>query len=217
MIPYADPRLPRPLVNGVKSTGVLYDPDVSLPEQEDRAADHAATGGALYTEMRHEALRKASELLSTAPYPHYAANRRHTLPECVSHPTTRTICSSLRIDLAWVWRQVHIPLSWIAALSKRGRRHRTDHRCVPSSSALSEPVAHSFLARTGRLMSKRRSGQKLVFYDIEGQGARVQIMAMSSKHQSHSEKLSPEEEFKFVHHDLLRRGDLVGTNPHTIH
>jgi hypothetical protein len=96
----------------------------------------------------------------------------------------------------------------------------------------------------GRLMSKRRSGQKLVFYDLEGQGGHLQLMALANKHQptpgsrlslslsfslcflpfltilelifvgvgfSSGGKLSDEEEFRFVHHDLLRRGDLVGT------
>lgn len=31
-------------------------------------------------------------------------------------------------------------------------------------------------------MSKRRSGQKLLFYDLEGQGSRLQVMAMMDKH-----------------------------------
>jgi lysyl-tRNA synthetase class II len=35
----------------------------------------------------------------------------------------------------------------------------------------------------GRLMSKRRSGQKLVFYDLEGQGGHLQLMALANKHQ----------------------------------
>jgi lysyl-tRNA synthetase class II len=33
-------------------------------------------------------------------------------------------------------------------------------------------------------MSKRRSGQKLIFYDLEGQGGRIQLMALASKHQT---------------------------------
>jgi lysyl-tRNA synthetase class 2 len=64
-------------------------------------------------------------------------------------------------------------------------------------------------------MSKRSAGQKLLFYDLEGQGARLQLMALAAKHRpSLDAKLSAEDEFRFVHHDLLRRGDLVVVEGH---
>jgi len=97
-------------------------------------------------------------------------------------------------------------------------------------------------------MSKRSAGQKLLFYDLEGQGARLQLMALAAKHRPSlglssallcsalfcagsqltaaiaacmldlmpDAKLSAEDEFRFVHHDLLRRGDLVGTTHHLL-
>lgn len=124
-----------------------------------------ATGGALYTETRRQALRSAAEVLGTPAYPHYTAARRHTLPEVAAR---------------------------FGGLQ-------------PSQSM--EEVS---VQVTGRLMSKRRSGQKLVFYDLEGQGGHLQLMALANKHQpTPGGKLTAEEEFRFVHHDLLRRGDLV--------
>eukprot|EP00761_Pharyngomonas_kirbyi_P012781 gb/GECH01012808.1/.p1 GENE.gb/GECH01012808.1/~~gb/GECH01012808.1/.p1 ORF type:complete len:648 (+),score=180.47 gb/GECH01012808.1/:1-1944(+) len=54
---------------------------------------------------------------------------------------------------------------------------------------------------TGRLYSKRGTG-KLVFYDLQSDGGKVQIMSDLSSYKS-------EEEFKKIH-DLLRRGDIIG-------
>ncbi|WFD00795.1 lysine--tRNA ligase [Malassezia yamatoensis] len=53
----------------------------------------------------------------------------------------------------------------------------------------------------GRLHNMRSSGQKLRFYDLHGEGVRVQIMAQLQDH--------TDGDFVAAH-DLLRRGDVVG-------
>ncbi|SHO76650.1 Lysyl-tRNA synthetase [Malassezia sympodialis ATCC 42132] len=53
----------------------------------------------------------------------------------------------------------------------------------------------------GRLHNMRASGQKLRFYDLHGEGVKIQIMAQMQDHR--------EGDF-FAVHDLLRRGDVVG-------
>lgn len=53
----------------------------------------------------------------------------------------------------------------------------------------------------GRLHNMRASGQKLRFYDLHGEGVKVQIMAQLQDH--------TDGDF-LAEHDLLRRGDVVG-------
>ena len=53
----------------------------------------------------------------------------------------------------------------------------------------------------GRLHNMRASGQKLRFYDLHGEGVKVQIMAQLQDH--------TDGDF-LAAHDLLRRGDVVG-------
>lgn len=52
----------------------------------------------------------------------------------------------------------------------------------------------------GRIHNKRASGAKLRFYDLHGEGVKIQVMASAS---------DAETDFVAVH-DLLRRGDIVG-------
>uniref|UniRef100_A0A2P2KDD8 Lysine--tRNA ligase n=1 Tax=Rhizophora mucronata TaxID=61149 RepID=A0A2P2KDD8_RHIMU len=55
----------------------------------------------------------------------------------------------------------------------------------------------------GRIMSKRSSSSKLFFYDLHGQGAKVQVMADASK--------SGMDETEFAEiHNSVKRGDVVG-------
>ncbi|KAI7866115.1 lysyl-tRNA synthetase [Spinellus fusiger] len=54
---------------------------------------------------------------------------------------------------------------------------------------------------SGRIHNKRASGAKLRFYDLHGEGVKVQIMAAAQD--------SEEEGYTEIH-DLLRRGDIVG-------
>ncbi|KAG8963022.1 lysyl-tRNA synthetase [Tulasnella sp. 419] len=54
----------------------------------------------------------------------------------------------------------------------------------------------------GRLHNMRSSGQKLRFYDLHGEGTKVQIMAQAQDSPSVDEFLST--------HSLFRRGDIVG-------
>ncbi|WFD36463.1 lysine--tRNA ligase [Malassezia cuniculi] len=61
---------------------------------------------------------------------------------------------------------------------------------------IEEPVAVA-----GRLHNMRASGQKLRFYDLHGEGVKIQIMAQLQDH--------TEGDF-FEAHDILRRGDVVG-------
>jgi lysyl-tRNA synthetase class 2 len=57
---------------------------------------------------------------------------------------------------------------------------------------------------TGRLLSKRNSSKSLIFYDLRGDGARLQIKAERQQYRG-QEGIGFDEA-----HALLRRGDLVG-------
>lgn len=52
----------------------------------------------------------------------------------------------------------------------------------------------------GRIHAKRPSGAKLIFYDLRGEGVKIQIMA---------DQRSSEDDFAYIH-GKLRRGDIVG-------
>ncbi|XP_060644010.2 lysine--tRNA ligase isoform X1 [Anolis sagrei] len=54
----------------------------------------------------------------------------------------------------------------------------------------------------GRIHAKRASGGKLIFYDLRGEGVKLQVMANSRNYKS-------EEEFVHIN-NKLRRGDIVG-------
>lgn len=56
----------------------------------------------------------------------------------------------------------------------------------------------------GRIHSMRESGAKLIFYDLRGEGVKLQVMANAKLYSS-------EEEFETVT-NKLRRGDIVGIN-----
>ncbi|KAK7827018.1 lysine--trna ligase, partial [Quercus suber] len=55
----------------------------------------------------------------------------------------------------------------------------------------------------GRIMSKRSSSSKLFFYDLHGDGAKVQVMADASKSDMEEEEFS-------TFHSTVKRGDIVG-------
>uniref|UniRef100_A0A8C8ZLA8 Lysine--tRNA ligase n=1 Tax=Prolemur simus TaxID=1328070 RepID=A0A8C8ZLA8_PROSS len=54
----------------------------------------------------------------------------------------------------------------------------------------------------GRIHAKRASGGKLIFYDLRGEGVKLQVMANSRNYKS-------EEEFTHIN-NKLRRGDIIG-------
>eukprot|EP00735_Rhodelphis_limneticus_P008960 TRINITY_DN2427_c0_g1::TRINITY_DN2427_c0_g1_i1::g.8937::m.8937 TRINITY_DN2427_c0_g1::TRINITY_DN2427_c0_g1_i1::g.8937 ORF type:complete len:604 (+),score=263.62,sp/Q9ZPI1/SYKC_ARATH/59.86/0.0,tRNA-synt_2/PF00152.15/9.7e-90,tRNA_anti-codon/PF01336.20/7.5e-11,tRNA-synt_2d/PF01409.15/0.0072,tRNA-synt_2d/PF01409.15/0.22,tRNA-synt_2b/PF00587.20/3.9,tRNA-synt_2b/PF00587.20/35,Asp-B-Hydro_N/PF05279.6/0.68,CagX/PF03524.10/0.87,NARP1/PF12569.3/13 TRINITY_DN2427_c0_g1_i1:58-1812(+) len=59
----------------------------------------------------------------------------------------------------------------------------------------------------GRLISKRESGAKLIFYDIRGDGVKLQIMADARTHAAGEEDFTKS-------HGRTRRGDIVGIVGH---
>ncbi|RIB15207.1 hypothetical protein C2G38_1972005 [Gigaspora rosea] len=65
-----------------------------------------------------------------------------------------------------------------------------------------EPGQHlaDVVRLAGRIHNKRASGSKLRFYDIHGEGVKIQIMAQAQ---------DSEQNFAEIH-DLIRRGDIVG-------
>eukprot|EP00043_Microstomoeca_roanoka_P005696 m.57370 g.57370 ORF g.57370 m.57370 type:complete len:796 (+) comp13076_c0_seq1:93-2480(+) len=65
-----------------------------------------------------------------------------------------------------------------------------------------EQVADEVISVAGRVQLKRVSGKRLVFYDIHGEGTKLQIMAEISRHSS-------EVDFETVH-ALIKRGDIIG-------
>ncbi|KAL4712936.1 hypothetical protein ACJJTC_012006 [Scirpophaga incertulas] len=62
------------------------------------------------------------------------------------------------------------------------------------------------LSVAGRVHSIRESGAKLIFYDLRGEGVKIQVMANAKMYES---------EEKFVADtDKLRRGDIIGCIGH---
>ena len=53
---------------------------------------------------------------------------------------------------------------------------------------------------TGRIHAKRASGNKLIFYDLRGEGTKIQVMA---------DARAAEQDFEAVH-GKIRRGDIIG-------
>lgn len=53
----------------------------------------------------------------------------------------------------------------------------------------------------GRVASVRASGNKLIFYDLHGDGFKIQVMARAQEHQG--------DDFEEVH-SLIKRGDIIG-------
>lgn len=58
----------------------------------------------------------------------------------------------------------------------------------------------------GRVHAKRESGAKLIFYDLRGEGTKIQVMANAKQYSS-------EEEFLKVT-DKIKRGDIIGCKGH---
>lgn len=58
----------------------------------------------------------------------------------------------------------------------------------------------SLFFSTGRIHAKRLSGAKLIFYDLRGEGVKIQVMA---------DARAAEQDFVEVH-NKIRRGDIIG-------
>lgn len=78
---------------------------------------------------------------------------------------------------------------------------------IEKYSHLSTEEIHSdVVSVAGRVHAKRASGVKLIFYDLRGEGVKIQVMANAKYYSS-------EEEF-FVINSKLRRGDILGCIGH---
>jgi lysyl-tRNA synthetase class 2 len=71
-----------------------------------------------------------------------------------------------------------------------------DPKCVNKSETLPDLVCVA-----GRVMTMRQMGPKLKFYDIRGDGTKVQVMANASNHEG--------DDFEHAH-SFIRRGDIIG-------
>ena len=58
----------------------------------------------------------------------------------------------------------------------------------------------------GRISNVRKQGNNLVFYDIKGDGAKIQVMANSKNFEANPEI---NEDFHTLH-NRIRRGDIIG-------
>jgi len=65
-----------------------------------------------------------------------------------------------------------------------------------------EQLKEETVSLAGRILRKHGAGSKLVFYDLRGDGATLQILSDARAYEG-------EDEFKQIH-NLLRRGDVVG-------
>lgn len=59
----------------------------------------------------------------------------------------------------------------------------------------------------GRIFSKREAGKNLVFYDVHGEGTRLQVMANAKYHAGGADDFT-------ATHDRIKRGDIVGFRGH---
>jgi len=65
-----------------------------------------------------------------------------------------------------------------------------------------EHLSDQVLSVAGRIHAKRESSQKLLFYDVRGEGVKIQIMANLKEYES--------EEAFYAINAKLKRGDIVG-------
>ncbi|XP_041047760.1 lysine--tRNA ligase isoform X1 [Carcharodon carcharias] len=84
----------------------------------------------------------------------------------------------------------HVDMSLAAFIEKYNNLQPGDH------------LSDVTLSVAGRVHAKRASGAKLIFYDLRGEGVKLQVMANSKNYKS-------EEEFIKVN-NKLRRGDVIG-------
>ncbi|XP_078066791.1 lysine--tRNA ligase isoform X2 [Mustelus asterias] len=84
----------------------------------------------------------------------------------------------------------HVDLSLTEFIEKYSNLQPGDHLC------------DIILSVAGRVHAKRASGAKLIFYDLRGEGVKLQVMANSKNYKS-------EEEFVKIN-NKLRRGDIIG-------
>ncbi|XP_041478155.1 lysine--tRNA ligase-like isoform X1 [Lytechinus variegatus] len=66
----------------------------------------------------------------------------------------------------------------------------------------SEEIAEEVFTLSGRVHAKRASGAKLIFYDLRGEGVKLQVM-------SNARYFASEDEF-FRLNEKIRRGDIIG-------
>lgn len=84
----------------------------------------------------------------------------------------------------------HVDISLTEFIEKYSYLQPGDHLC------------DTILSVAGRVHAKRASGAKLIFYDLRGEGVKLQVMANSKNYKS-------EEEFVKIN-NKLRRGDIIG-------
>lgn len=70
-------------------------------------------------------------------------------------------------------------------------------------------LLHDRVAMAGRVQTKRAAGSKLIFYDLHGEGAKVQVMA-----QAQASNLD-DDDFVALH-ESIHRGDIVGIIGHPV-
>ena len=67
-----------------------------------------------------------------------------------------------------------------------------------------ETLENEVLSVAGRIHAMRESGAKLIFYDVRGEGVKIQVMANAKYY-------TTEGEFE-ADTDKIRRGDIIGIN-----
>lgn len=103
----------------------------------------------------------------------------------------------------------------VTELKKNERTHPYPHKFHVSSSLEdfikkyeglkdAETLENELLSVAGRIHAIRESGAKLIFYDVRGEGVKIQVMANA--------KLYSSEEAFAAETDKIRRGDIIGIN-----
>ena len=63
-----------------------------------------------------------------------------------------------------------------------------------------QPYSGVYILYTGRIHAKRLSGAKLIFYDLRGEGVKLQVMADAK---------ASEQDYAATH-NKIKRGDIIG-------
>lgn len=130
-------------------------------------------------------------------------------------PETATAAKSDKIDEAEISPNEYFKLRSTAVLNlkKDQATHPYPHKYHVSTSLQEfiekfnhlkdgEQLENEKLSVSGRIHAIRESGAKLVFYDLRGEGVKIQVMANARGYQSEDEFAADTEK--------IRRGDIIG-------
>ena len=136
---------------------------------------------------------KAEQDTKEQPKPKTAKPEEEILDPVLYFESRSKVVSHLKQD-----KKTHpYPHKFHVDLTIEQFRKEFDAKCVEKNAFLEQTVSVA-----GRVISMRAMGSNLIFYDLQGDGQKLQIMVNSKNHEG-------EEDFKTTHL-YIRRGDIIG-------